>query len=646
MVLLILIVGSVGYTSRPSFCSSCHYMVPFYEGWQQSAHNDVDCTVCHFEPGLAGTVRGKIEGLLQVAKYVTNAYKRTKPWAEISDESCLRSGCHVEELLKANVIFKEGITFDHGPHLSELRKGKSLRCTSCHSQIVQGDHITVTETTCFLCHFKNESVGQGLAECTLCHKQENFLEIQDQIRYDHSTVFEKGYDCLQCHTNTIVGDGAVHLEDCYDCHFEPDKLAKLDDGEFLHKVHIADHKIECLQCHLTIQHKIVKTTEGDSDDCSSCHVNLHIAQRTLFSGELNGHTTMPNPMQEIGLNCKGCHIFHEETGNIGEETFKADSESCERCHGEGYSRLFKLWEDFADRRIKIGMKDYRHLTELVEGVKLDNSKRSKVNRKLEKAFGYIELVNRGKAVHNIRFSEELLSEAGKRMSEVVEMIGVDYEVSEFERSANVIPGDCINCHVDVVDDVVTIFGLEYSHEKHLVKVELECKTCHSNVNRHGELKLEKTQCLSCHHTQEEKECSYCHEIQFQFYSGEISGYSDLEPDIMFEEEISCNECHRNDLGNIVRTPIEQCVECHDDDYGHMVSEWKEINIGLIEDITNNIILLNNQKLMKSEINRIREAKKLLSIINRDGSYGLHNFESINGLLERDLSNLDGMKQVK
>ena len=63
------------------------------------------------------------------------------------------SGCHETRLLQGKVKFKR-FYFDHKPHLTELRRGKKLRCTSCHSQIVQGDHMKVTESTCFLCHFK------------------------------------------------------------------------------------------------------------------------------------------------------------------------------------------------------------------------------------------------------------------------------------------------------------------------------------------------------------------------------------------------------------------------------------------------------------------------------------------------------------
>ena len=51
-----------------------------------------------------------------------------------------------------------------------LRRGKKLRCTSCHSQIVQGSHMSVTTSTCFLCHFKDQHFNQGLGTCTRCHQ--------------------------------------------------------------------------------------------------------------------------------------------------------------------------------------------------------------------------------------------------------------------------------------------------------------------------------------------------------------------------------------------------------------------------------------------------------------------------------------------
>ena len=79
-------------------------MVPYYESWQKSSHNQVACVKCHFPPGFGGEVRGKLMGLVQVIKYFTNS-AGPKPTAEIPDESCLRSGCHETRLLSGQVDF-------------------------------------------------------------------------------------------------------------------------------------------------------------------------------------------------------------------------------------------------------------------------------------------------------------------------------------------------------------------------------------------------------------------------------------------------------------------------------------------------------------------------------------------------------------
>jgi nitrate/TMAO reductase-like tetraheme cytochrome c subunit len=100
ILLLILTTGAAEYTSRPSFCPTCHYMETFYQSWRTSAHNKVDCVECHFEPGISGTIRGKMNGLVQIVNYVSLSYKKRKPWAEIPDNTCARSGCHERQALQ------------------------------------------------------------------------------------------------------------------------------------------------------------------------------------------------------------------------------------------------------------------------------------------------------------------------------------------------------------------------------------------------------------------------------------------------------------------------------------------------------------------------------------------------------------------
>ncbi|NNE47835.1 MAG: hypothetical protein HKN37_14380, partial [Rhodothermales bacterium] len=200
-VLAILFVGlSAEYTSRPTFCPTCHYMEPYYESWIAApAHEEVSCVTCHFPPGIAGTIRGKVEGLVQVVNYLGSSYTRRKPWAEIDDASCLQSGCHETRLLSGTVGFR-GVAFDHEPHLGDLRRGKELRCTSCHSQIVQGDHIRVTETTCFLCHLKPEGVietaeFERASDCTTCHVWDSVtVEQPSEITAFHKEVTSRGLE--------------------------------------------------------------------------------------------------------------------------------------------------------------------------------------------------------------------------------------------------------------------------------------------------------------------------------------------------------------------------------------------------------------------------------------------------------------------
>ena len=90
-------------------------MEPYYKSWQESSHNDVPCIECHFAPGFGSKIRGKMLGLVQLAKYVTKS-EGPRPAAEVPDASCLRSGCHETRLLSGRVEY-QGIHFDHAPHL-------------------------------------------------------------------------------------------------------------------------------------------------------------------------------------------------------------------------------------------------------------------------------------------------------------------------------------------------------------------------------------------------------------------------------------------------------------------------------------------------------------------------------------------------
>ena len=564
----IIFWGAAEFTSRPKFCNSCHYMKPFYESWQVSTHADISCTYCHFEPGLAGKIEGKLNGLFQLTKYVSLAYKKSKPWAEISDASCTRQGCHETQTLLGPIRFKD-VKFDHSHHLGELRRKKQLRCTSCHSQMVQGSHILVTEETCFLCHMKDRDQTTGMLNCRTCHTDEIFLEMGSQLRYNHTTIVQTNKSCESCHINTIEGNAPVSLQQCINCHWQTDFFERYEDPEFLHKNHVTDHKIECTACHTPISHRIQRKHLLTGEDCRSCHQDQHVAQAQLFAG-LGGADIpqQPDPMFTAGLSCQSCHIFHEE--NIsGSETMVSSAEACDQCHGQGYGHLLQNWGTYL-AHLEADVISYLEQTR----TSLDQRDGLTPERKevLEHANQYILLVLSAGGIHNIQLSDNLLKAAHDLISQTLQEAGLENLTREYVSSGQLVPSDCANCHFGIEEITVKVYDLNFQHGRHLT-IGVACTKCHSNLRVHGELLHTRADCLNCHHSQEEKDCSTCHLKQQQLLAGETPFFTS-DPDLMWAEDITCQECHLAARGVMRRSP-ELCADCHDDSYAAMVLEWRD-----------------------------------------------------------------------
>ena len=162
-LLILILLSQIGFyfgVRNPEFCASCHYEKPYYEQWKNSTHSEVSCYSCH--PMSQGNL------LLTSIKYFTGNYQM-RPRAEVHDRSCLDSDCHAEMDIDEEVTFKESVKFSHKKHLNGSLRGNKLHCTSCHSQLVQGEHIAVTEQTCYLCHFRGAKEGQAVTGCPTCH---------------------------------------------------------------------------------------------------------------------------------------------------------------------------------------------------------------------------------------------------------------------------------------------------------------------------------------------------------------------------------------------------------------------------------------------------------------------------------------------
>ncbi len=486
-IAVVLVFVGVQVSSQPRFCGSCHYMEPYYQSWKTSSHNDVTCVECHIPPGIRSEVRKKYEALAMVARYVTGTYS-TNPWAEVADQSCLRSGCHEKRLLLGAEVY-DGVLFDHQPHLTELRRSKRLRCTSCHSQIVQGSHISVTRSTCFLCHFKDTPPNQGTARCTMCHEIPEKMITTGGLSFDHGEVRRFGMDCLLCHRNVITGEGSVPRERCYTCHNDEERLARFEQTEFLHVAHVTDHKIECLNCHIEIQHRVAALHETVRADCRSCHTEQagHAAARDLYRG-VGGHGVDPSPskMYLAGITCEACHILPRGATKAATEV------SCFTCHGKTYLTIFRSWQLGLAARLEGVSKTL----EVVRG-KLPQNPSQEVTELLEEARSNTAFVADGRGIHNPSYAAALLEKSFADLAKVLAMSDGAQVIGRPWRQA-AYPSACLACH----------FGVEYlgavggdsrfDHETHVVRAPLPCTLCHGEGEEHGQLKIGASSCDGCH----------------------------------------------------------------------------------------------------------------------------------------------------
>lgn len=229
---------------NPAICSSCHFIKPYYNKWERSTHNRVPCLKCH-EYGPLNAFSGQLR--------VLSGTYNPRPLTNVPDAKCLQAGCHEMRLIQSKArIQKWGIVFDHKPHFTEHRRGINLHCRSCHSDIVQGEHMKVSLNVCFLCHLNIGDSSEHRKRCTVCH-QEVKMKVQYRgMDYDHTAPLKRGYLCISCHVSVKVGDGSVPKDRCFFCH--ADRAGKYKDAVFVHQQHVTKKQIDCFFCHQLVEH--------------------------------------------------------------------------------------------------------------------------------------------------------------------------------------------------------------------------------------------------------------------------------------------------------------------------------------------------------------------------------------------------------
>ena len=535
------------------------------------------------------------------------------------------------------------VAFDHKAHFADLKRGKQLRCTSCHSQIVQGQHITVTESSCFLCHFKKTENTPQVSACANCHKKDQLTATQ--ARYNHTVVFDKNFKCDKCHSQVIVGDGAVPGKTATSATSRRSGWTNTATPHLIHDTHIAKNKIECTQCHLAIQHKIVKDIETIAD-CSTCHTGSHQAQKILYTGQGGKGVDhpMPNVMLEKGLSCKGCHMFHEETGGrLGQE----------RDLDLGRPGLRILPRQRASARssspgrTRPGRSSLAINGDLPEGPARRSEGRPGPagrgrERLLDEAAFNIDVVDRGKSVHNISYAQELLhaaleqDRAGPRGSPARPTSPTG---SSFKEQKT--PNACLNCHQGIDETTGPAFGLNFPHKKHVAAQNLACAKCHSNAKKHGELIAPKAFCTSCHH-KDAAEGLRRPAIRSRrpLYQGGTIWARPRSPRTSWPRPRPTARPATSTRPRRSSGPTAApCVECHDKTYDKTFADWRAGFRSKRDEVRAALPAVNRAALTETQKAELAAVEALLTALDLDGSSGVHNHAFADDALAKALAKI-------
>ncbi|MDP2912642.1 MAG: NapC/NirT family cytochrome c [Candidatus Omnitrophota bacterium] len=514
-VLLLFIAGFVflfEFSTSPQFCKSCHIMKPYYESWKASKHNKVGCVECHYPPsGPREYLWKKFQALSEVVKYVTRTYK-PRPFAEVEDSACLREGCHSKRLLDGKLTFGRGVKFDHRPHLTESRRGRQLRCTSCHSQIMVGSHVEVTLDTCYLCHFKGLKGARELKPiggCVSCHEVPEKEFTLGNMKYNHKDFAAKhGVECQDCHLNVIQGSGAAPKDRCYSCHNQPERLDRYGDIAFIHENHITRHSVACFHCHTEMTHSVKTVSQQPKLDCAMCHSDTHSGQKAMYEGKGGrGVPEMPGPMHLAQVGCLACHNVEDEDkeGRGAEQlfngkTFKASDAACIKCHGEKYAGLIDDWKKELDNALKAIDPRLKEAQNVLSQASADAPNISRLKDLYGGAIYNYDFVRSSTGIHNIYYSARLLENVNDGLEKFRKESG--RELPALQKASLLDGSYCLTlCHarLDVkIPEEVKYKGKPMPHSMHVDEAGT-CGACHE-IGRHKEipLKSDLSICGTCH----------------------------------------------------------------------------------------------------------------------------------------------------
>jgi hypothetical protein len=262
---------------------------------------------------------------------------------------------------------------------------------------------------------------------------------------------------------------------------------------------------------------------------------------------------------------------------------------------------------------------------------------------LDEAAFNMDIVERGKSVHNITYSQELIAASWGQVNDALRMVASTYIPEKIVFQASAAENSCLSCHAGIEEIAGNVFGLTFPHKSHLVKQNIECTACHSNARTHGEFVATKKTCAGCHHQNPKKDCAVCHALQKTvFEGGNLEGVA-IAKDMMAEAGIDCAACHLDAEKRVLRPDGGKCVECHGkEDYRKTFGEWQASIKRLTTDLQAALREARKAALSDEQKKLVQRTENVLKKVAFDGSWGVHNFVALEDCLTKSLKTIKSL----
>ena len=261
---------------------------------------------------------------------------------------------------------------------------------------------------------------------TRCHQiPDEKFDLGGGVTFSHDLAYEKGVDCANCHGDVISGSGEVPRERCLVCHNREDDLKRIGDDAFMHQKHVTDHKIDCLDCHLAIQHSLEKEKLGyAANDCKSCHPDHHHEQVEMLRGvgakSMPGH---PSSMVAARADCLTCHRV-KQVSSTGTVLWKASAQMCSLCHDAATVKDLEAYHAKLREALPELESGVLRVRKALESAKLPADRQKVVVARLEEVQHDLDFLRVANDIHNLHYASKLFQLLVDRVADLCREIKV------------------------------------------------------------------------------------------------------------------------------------------------------------------------------------------------------------------------------